>query len=755
MSRLHRLAICSALAALALTAAVPPALAQVTKPSEITYPPLPAFQAPKAIRSVLPNGMVVMVIEDHELPLVNVTARIRTGSLLEPTEKAGLAGLVGTVLRSGGTTTRKPDALDEFLEARAASIETSMSADSASASMSALKADAPAVMDAFADVLRNPAFDPARLKIALNAVTASIARQNDSPQGIVQREFNKTIQGADSPFGRTTTYASIGAVTRDDLLAWHKKYFHPNRIIVGVVGDITVEEARALVAKAFGDWPKGPPVADTWPVPRTAPQPGVYEAVKPDSTQSFVAVGHQGELLRTSPDYVPVTVMNEVLAGGFTSRLFGKIRTELGLAYSVGGSLNANWTRVAPFQMQMSTRADATVQAIEALINEAKLLATTKPATDAELKLAKDSILNSFVFNNDEPSEVLGQQIAFEYYGQPLDWLDRYRAAVEKVTAADVARVAAKYIHPDRLSIVVVGPSEGRDKPLSALGTVKTLDITIPAPPASAPAGAGASAGKPAMPSAGAGASAGKPAIAPAGSSGATAGAAPSADTKAKGQALLAKAVDGLGGAAALDGVKSYVADGQMTVKTPQGEFTLQTKETMVTPDRFRQDMTMPMGQMAVVIAGTEAFMISPQGEQPMPASMREQAEDQLAHVPILLLRHRAEPGFEAVAAGEGKSGDTATALLAISFKGRTTTLGIDPQSGRVLSAAFRGAGPDGVPGDIVHTFADFRPAGGLTLPFAQSTTLNGEGNATSTLSAVTVNGAVDEALWKRKGATP
>jgi zinc protease len=733
MSRLHRLALLSAVAALAVAAAAPPAVAQVTKPSEITYPPLPAFQAPKPTRFVLPNGLVVMVIEDHELPLVNVTARIRTGSLLEPAEKVGLAGLAGTVLRSGGTTTRKPDALDEFLEARAASIESGMSADSASASMSALKADAPAIMEAFADVLRNPAFDPDRLKIALTAVTASIARQNDSPQGIVQREFTKTIQGADSPFGRTTTYASIGAVTRDDLLAWHKKYFHPNRTIVGVVGDITVAEARALVTKAFGDWPKGPAVADTWPVPRTAPQPGVFEAVKADSTQSFVAVGHQGELLRTSPDYVPVTVMNEVLAGGFTSRLFGKIRTELGLAYSVGGSVNSNWTRVAPFQMQMSTRADATVKAIEALINEARLLATTKPATDAELKLAKDSILNSFVFNNDEPSEVLGQQLAFEYYGQPLDWLDRYRAAVEKVTAADVARVAAKYIHPDRLSIVVVGPSEGRDKPLSALGAVKTLDITIPPPPGSAPAGAGPSAGKP----------------------GPSAGAAPSADAKAKGQALLAKAVDALGGAAALDGVKSYAANGQTTVKTPQGEFTLQTKETLALPDRFRQELTLPMGQMTVVIAGAEAFMITPQGEQAMPASMREQAENQLAHVPMLLLRQRTQPGFEAVAAGEGKSGDTATALLAITFKGRTSTLGIDPQSGRVLTVSFRGSGPDGVPADTVQTFSDFRPAGGLTLPFAQSTSLNGEAYATSTVSAVTVNAAVDDALWKRKGATP
>ena len=267
MIRLSRFVFVSAVAALASGAVAPPAVAQVTKPSEITYPPLPAFQAPKPTRFVLPNGMVVMVIEDRELPLVNVTARIRTGSLLEPTEKAGLAGLVGAVQRSGGTATRKPDALDEFLEARAASIETGMSADSASASMSALKADTPAVMEAFADVLRNPAFDPGRLKIALNAVTSTIARQNDNPQGIAQREFTKVIQGGDSPFGRTTTYASIGAVTRDDLLAWHKKYFHPNRVILGVVGDITVDEARALVTKYFGDWAKGPAVADTWPAP--------------------------------------------------------------------------------------------------------------------------------------------------------------------------------------------------------------------------------------------------------------------------------------------------------------------------------------------------------------------------------------------------------------------------------------------------------------------------------------------------------
>ena len=715
----------SSLVLAAALGAAPPAAAQVAKPSDLKYPPLPTFQVPKPARFVLPNGLVVMVIEDHELPLVNVSARVRTGSLLEPADKTGLAGLVGQVLRTGGTTTRKPDALDEFLEARAASIETSMSADSGSASMSALKADIPAVMEAFADVLRRPAFDPDRLKVAVTAAVAGIARQNDNPMGITQREFTEVIQGADTPFGRTATYGSIGAITRDDLLAWHKKYYHPNRTIIGVVGDITTDEARALVTKYFGDWPKGPAVADTWPAPRTTAAPGVYEAVKPDSTQSFVAVGHQGELLRTSPDYVPVTVMNEVLSGGFTSRLFGKIRTELGLAYSVSGSVNSGWTRVSPLQLVMSTRADATVQAIEALVAEAKGLASTKPATEAELTLAKQSILNSFVFNNDSTDEILGQQLAFEYYGQPLDWLERYRAAVDKVTAADVARVAQKYIHPDRFSIVVVGPSEGRDKPLSSLGAVKPVDLTIPPPPGTAPAGA-AAAGKPA-----------------------------SADAKAKGQALVAKAVEALGGAAAVDGLKTYVASSQVAVKTPQGDMTIESKETLVVPDRFRQDMTLPFGQVAIVLAGADAFMVTPQGEQAMPPSMRERTEDQLARSPVLLLRRRAEAGFEAVAAGEGKSGDVTTSLVSVTHKGRTSTLGIDPATGRVLTVSYRGAGQDGAPADVVDSYSDFRPAGGLTLPFAQSSTTNGDQAASAKLSSVTVNGPVDDAVWQRKTPKP
>jgi zinc protease len=692
-----------------------PALAQVAKPSDLVYPKLSAFTVPKPVRFVLPNGMVVMVMEDRELPLVNVVARVRTGSLLEPADKAGLASLTGQVLRTGGTTSMKPDQLDEFLEGRAAAIETGIGADSGSASMSALKADVPAVLKVFADVLRRPAFDADRFKVAVTGVTAAIARQNDSPNAILGREFAQVIFGEDSPFARQTTYGSIASITREDLAAWHAKYYHPNRVILGIVGDIGVDEAKKLVAEQFGDWPKGPAVTETFPTPRTTPTPGVFEAVKADSTQSFVSVGHQGELLRTNPDYYPVTVLNEVLSGGFTSRLFSKIRTELGLAYSVGGSVGSGWTRVAPLSMTMSTKVESTVDAVQALIKEAGDLRGTRPPTEAEVALAKSSILNSFVFNSDSAAEVLGQQMTYEYYGQPLDWLDRYRAAIEKVTVKEVAAVATKYIHPDRLTIVVVGPSEGHAKPLSTLGPVKPLDIAIPEPPSA------------------------KPAAGPA-----------SADATKKGRYLIDKAVAGLGGAAKVDGLTSLTERATVVMRTPQGEMEIKVVRIVAPPNRLRQEAQTPGGPFTVVVTPDAAFAITARGEQPLPPPMRDQANKDMLHTPVLLLRHRDDPAFKAAATGAGKAGETAVELVAVQFASDTVTLGIDPASGRVLTVAYRGEGPTGAPGDIVETLSDYRDVNGFMLPFKSASTFNGEPGTSSATETITVNAPVDAKQFQR-----
>ena len=234
-------------------------------------------------------------------------------------------------------------------------------------------------------------------------------------------------------------------------------------------GDITSAEAVAAVTKVFGSWARGPKQTITFPEPRPQSAPGVFEAVKSDVAQSSIRIGHMGTLKSTHPDYYPVQVLNEVLSGSFTSRLFSSVRTAKGLAYSVGGGVGSNYTRVAPFSMSTSTKTSTTAETIETLVAEAKRI-IAEPPTAMEIDLAKQSILNSFIFNSATTEQVLGQQVTYEYYGMPTDWLERYRAGIEKVTPADTARVARQYIKPDQFAILVVGPTEGRDKPLSTFG---------------------------------------------------------------------------------------------------------------------------------------------------------------------------------------------------------------------------------------------------------------------------------------------
>ncbi len=478
-SALTLLAACLALAA---GGALPaPAAAQVERPEQIHYPPLPELHVPMPKRVELPNGMVVMLVEDHELPLVRATALVHTGGRLEPADKVGLADVTGTVLRTGGTEAMGPDELDDYLESKAAVIESSIDEDQGEVSLSCLVEDFPDVLQVFADVLRRPAFDPNRIQVALNAARSQVARQNDNPQSIVFRELRKVVWGPDSPYGRTPTYATLGNIGRDDLVAWHRRFYHPNRVVLGLVGDFDSDRVLALVRKAFGDWPRGPAV-EPFESPRPEhPSPGVFVAEKSDVNQSNIAMGHPG-ILRSNPDFYAVEVMNEILGGGGTSRLFREVRTKKGLAYAVFGRAGSDWDHPGLTLLFTTTKVSTTGQAIAALLEEAKGM-TSRPPTDDEVARAKQTILASFVFQVDSSAELLRRFLTFEYFGYPLDRLAEYRAKIEAVTAAEVRRAAATYLEPQNFSIVVVGPAEGRDSDLSAFGPVKALDISIPPPP--------------------------------------------------------------------------------------------------------------------------------------------------------------------------------------------------------------------------------------------------------------------------------
>jgi zinc protease len=468
--------------ALAAQTAVPASGQQLPSWKQIQPPPLPAFKPVEPVRVQLPNGMVIFLQEDHELPLINASARIRGGSIYEPAAKVGLVDLYGDVWRTGGTKSKTGDEMDDFLEARAAKLETGGQADSTTIGLNCLKGDFDAVFAMFLDLLHNPEFREDKLELAKQEMYSGIARRNDSVDAIVARESLILAFGKDNPYARTPEYATVAAVTREDLVKWHQQYVQPNNIIFGISGDFDGKAMESRLREAFGSWPKG---TDAKPpdVKFTPPQPKYYLVRKTDVNQSSIDMLDLG-IRRDNPDFYAVSVMNEILSGGFSSRLFNNIRATQGLAYNVGGGVGYAYSHPGLTNIEMQTKSTTTVEGLLALGREIDNF-HTNPPTAAEMKRAKDNILNSFVFNFDTPEKVLREKMQYEFYHYPLDFLERYRTEVEKVTSEDVERVSQKYLHKEKMAVLVVGNDAEFDKPLSTLGPVENVDITIPPPPAS------------------------------------------------------------------------------------------------------------------------------------------------------------------------------------------------------------------------------------------------------------------------------
>src|ERR1700756_298141 len=457
-----------------------PASAQVADWNQIQIPPLPAFHPKEPKRIELPNGMVIFLTEDHELPLIDGVARIRGGSREEPASKTELVQLYGGVWRTGGTKTEPGDQLDDFLEARAAKFETAGGVDSTTVGWSCLKGDFDDVFKIFLDVLREPALRPDKLDLAQKEAFDAISRRNDDPMQITARESTKLAYGADNPYAREPEYATVAAIQQQDLVNWHKQHLYPNYIILGITGDFDSAHMEARLRKEFGSWAKGP----AWQNPHIefhTAKPAYYLVEKKDVNQTNIRMAALGTT-RNNPDYYAIEVFNYAFGGGFSSRLFQDIRTKRGLAYGVGGGIGTAYDHPGLLRMGLGTKSETTVEALQALYQDIDDL-QKHPIDEEEMKRAKDAILNSFIFNFDTPEKVLRERMAYEFYGYPADFLERYRAGVEKVTTADVARIAAKYLHKEQFPVLVVGNSAEFDKPLSALGPVIPVDITIPPPP--------------------------------------------------------------------------------------------------------------------------------------------------------------------------------------------------------------------------------------------------------------------------------
>ena len=690
------------------------ATAQATTWKQIPIPPLRSFKPQQPKRIELSNGMVIFLQEDHELPLVNGTARIRGGQSSEPSNKTGLVDIYGEVWRTGGTKSQTGDQLDDFLEVRAAKVETGGGPDSTSISFSCLKGDLDDVFKAFVDVLQNPEFRDDKIDIAKKGEEDNISRRNDDVGEIAHREAAKLAYGADNPYARVPEYATVAAITRQDLIDWHDKYVHPNDIILGISGDFDSTAMEARLRAAFEPWPKGesfPPFPKT-ELQYTPAKPGFYLILKEDVNQSNIRMVALGTS-RDNPDYYALSVFNEAFGGGFSSRLFNDIRTKRGLAYGVGGGVGTNFGHPGMIQIAMGTKSQSTVDAIQAIDEDIDDL-STHPITAEEIQRAKDAILNAFVFRLDSPDKILAERMVYEYYGYPADWLDKYQTEVKKVTADDVNRVATKYLHKDQLAILVVGNMKEFGKPLSSLGPVKEIDITIPPPP-------GAKQAEGAKPT----------------------------ESNAEGKELASKVITAMGGEAKFAAIRSVKTELSMTRKTPQGDVPMQMHTTIVYPDHLHADLQTPQGTLTIVVTPDTGFASMGAMTQPLPSAQKAESLEQIKRDPIFIAAHWKDPDVFFTAGGTEKLGDIESCIVDVNAAGAALRWFVNPSDGHILKETYMTLGPSGpVQGETV--MEDWKTLGGLTLPAQRRNKQNGEETSLVEYKSLEINPAVDPKIFEK-----
>jgi len=445
-------------------------------PRDLGPAPELKFKMTKPAMFTLSNGIQCFFMEDKELPLISLEGLFKGGSLYEPAGKSGLAALAGQVLRSGGTKTLTGDQINEELEFIAASIESYSGRRYMTVSGDSLKKDFDRLVTLYADIIMNPEFRQDKIDLARNQTLESMRRRWDQPMQVAGMLFNEKVYGPGSPFGRRATPASIQALTREDLIAFHNANYAPNNFYLGICGDLTMAEAKAALEKAFGKWPKKKVTLPEVASPVETADGTIYHAAK-DTPQGNVYMGHLG-IPQNSPDQFKVELMNEIMGGGsFTARLMKELRSNRGLTYGIyGGVGEGSGKHRGVFQIGSQLKAAKFVEAVETVKGIIKDM-QANPVTDEEISTSKNSLINSFVFRFEDKGQILSQYMSLKLDGYPENYLETYIDNIRKVTKADIQDAARKYMDPAKMILVVVGDDKLFDKPLSTLGKVVPVDL--------------------------------------------------------------------------------------------------------------------------------------------------------------------------------------------------------------------------------------------------------------------------------------
>jgi zinc protease len=437
--------------------------------------PLKNTPEAKIAQHTLSNGIRLILIEDDNYPTVDIQGIVSTGSVFDPAGKEGLAEITGEVMRSGGSVEMPGDTLDEKLETIAASIETKMGDDAGYFSASMLKEDTNFVITQLRNVLVHPSFSQDKIDIAKDEMKTEIAQRNDHPQTIIGREFPEMVFGDKTPYFRNAEYKTVDSITRDDIVEFYNRYYHPENTIISVWGQFKTNEMIDKFEATFKDWKRGGSKKISYPEISEVKGSSVEYIEKKDLNQANIVIGHIGGKYSDS-DYAALTVMNKILS---FDRLFKKLRTDEGLAYNVWGSFGAGYSRPSFFSMGIQTKSETAVKAINLMIREMDLI-TTEKVSEQELQNAKDRIINSFVFEYDSTAKIAKRNLVYLYYGYPRDFDRTIMSRISSVTADDILSAAKKNLKKKNLKYLIIGNKEKFDAGLESIGPVKQKDISIP-----------------------------------------------------------------------------------------------------------------------------------------------------------------------------------------------------------------------------------------------------------------------------------
>ena len=681
-------------------------------PKKIVTPPIGKIPAAKPERYELPNGIVVYLLENHDLPVVKGTAYFAMSPALIPADRAGLAGVTGDVMRSGGTAAHTGDFLDDRLAAIGASVRSTLSSGQASTGFRCLTENTSEVIDLWADVTRRPAFPDDKIELAKVGVRRSIASRNDEMIPMLFRAAGQAIYGKGSPWAMQPEYASIEPIAGAECRRLHAAVFVPERMIVAIYGDFRGADMKKLLLTRLGDWPKSGTPRPVLPPTPASVQPKLIFAPKDDVTQSGIVVAQPGSRA-DDPDYASLQVLEQGLGGGFGSRMFNRIRTQRGLAYATGANAGSDFQKPGVFMGYSLTQAESTMTAL-GLVREEVRKVTEAPFTDAELDLAKQSVVNGFVFNFEDPSQTLFRAAYYEAVGYPADFLQRYQKGLDAVTARSVLDAARRKITPAQQVVIIVGKEKDFDRPLASAGLpIERLDISIPPPPSKL----------------------GKVSATP--------------EALQKGAAWLQTAAKAAGGSAAWASVKSVTVSTEGTVSMQGQSIAISGEESWVLPNRRVVTQKLPFGEMKSGFDGANGWVSAMGQIQDSPKS----AEEIVQAFERSMWRLFSDPSkvqLLALDKPETLEGAEYRAALVQGSRAHDLTL-LFAQDGKLAGFAYQdeGAGQMG-PARVVQMVGNWSAEGALQYPHAIKVTRDGKPFLEGKVTALKLNPALPDEAFKK-----